>query len=542
MEYVSRYQSAGSLLASAFILGAAVLFGSLFLVPTAVHAAAPTMQATTITADTNTDGTIDRITVFFSEATDLDDTGGAADGFTSLAFNSGCTIVNGDYTGAGVLSKAFTVTGCTSEDTSITPTATYTAVASCATNFSICDDAEANQMANGANRQAADGAGPVLISSSPTSLKTGVRSTASVTLTFSETPASITTSHSPTVVLTSSINSSVVTLTHAAAFLTGLNTLTISTAPDAAANAFAGAQAGDSTVASPLTFYVSSSSGGDEETEVTYGVNLLSPEVDDSFEAGTTTDITWESEGGQASYVNLYYSEDAGDTWETIVTNTLNDGSYSWTTPHIDSDEVMVKVVTTDLALELATDTSASFSLWFYDEDEDGTSDDETTDDEVVDDEEEVTEIDGIMAGDYIKVSGGSTIYFVDEDMTRRPFFDEQTYFTYEDDFDAVVEVSDETLAEFVMGAPMMPKAGVVLVKIQSVAKVYLVEEVADGSYELRWVTSEDIAEEMFGANWSSYVVDVDVTLFSRYEEGEDVEDAYEVDTEDMKLGSELHD
>lgn len=293
--------------------------------------------------------------------------------------------------------------------------------------------------------------------------------------------------------------------------------------------------------------FSSSSSHDDEVTEVTYGVNLLSPEADDSYEAGTTVDITWESEGGQASYTNLFYSEDSGTTWETIVTNTLNDGSYSWTTPYIDSDEVMVKVATTDLALELATDTSSAFSLWFYNEDEDVASDDEVAhdevvDDEVADDEEEVTEIDGVMAGDYIKVAGGSTIYFVDEDMTRRPFFDEQTYFTYEDDFSAVVEVSSATLAEFVMGAPMMPKAGAVLVKIQSVAKVYLVEEAADGSYELRWVTSEDIAEEMFGADWSSYVVDVDVTLFSRYEEGEDVEDAYEVDTDSMKRNTELHD
>jgi hypothetical protein len=149
MEYVSRYQSAGSLFASAVVLGAAVLFGSLFLAPHAAHAAAPTMTTSTVTADTNTDGTIDRITVFFSEATDLDDSGGAADGFTSLAFSNGCTIVNGAYSGDGVLSKAFNVTGCTAEDTSITPTATYTAVGSCATNFSICDNADANQMTNG---------------------------------------------------------------------------------------------------------------------------------------------------------------------------------------------------------------------------------------------------------------------------------------------------------------------------------------------------------------------------------------------------------
>lgn len=541
MELVFRTHSVSSLFASAIILGATVLFGALFFAPNSAYAAAPTMTVQSNTVDVNGDGTVDRIFLYFSEAADLVDTSGAADGFSSLALTNGCTIVNGDYSGNGVLNKVFNLTGCTSENTSITPTVTYTAVASCATNFAICDNAAVNQMANGENRAMADGAAPVLLSSNPTNLKSGIRSTASVTLTFSETVASITTTHTPTLTLTSSINTNVVTLTHTVKFPTGRNSLLIATAPDAAGNAFFGAQTGDSSVANPLVFTVSSGDDDEEEeTVVTYDIRLTSPQADTSLQAGSMADITWETEGGNVSYVNLYYSEDAGDTWETIATHTQNDGEYAWAVPHIDSDTMLVKVVSTDLALELATDTSDAFSVSLSHDDTDVV--DESTVDEDVIDEEEVTEIDGVMAGDYIKVSGGSTIYFVDEDMTRRPFFDEQTYFTYEDDFDAVIEVSDETLAEFVMGAPMMPKAGVVLVKIQSVAKVYLVEEAADGSYELRWITSEDIAEEMFGASWSSYVVDVDVTLFSRYEEGEDVEDAYEVDTDEMKLNTELHD
>ncbi|MEK9157373.1 MAG: hypothetical protein AAB448_04600 [Patescibacteria group bacterium] len=756
MEYVSRYQSTGSLLVSALVLGSAVLFGSLFLVPNAAHAAAPTMTASTITADTNSDGTVDRITVFFSEASDLDDTSGAADGFTSLAFNNGCTIVNGDYTGAGVLSMAFTVSGCTSGNTAITPTAAYTAVASCATNFSICDDAEANQMANAENRVAADGAkpaitiaatsdndsngtvdrlaltfsesvvitdggtddditlvassgtatitagtygatastltytittsvsgdtaltvtptyatggagditdaaanemanaetvsgtdgakpailsavtgdnnvdaaidrlvltfsesvtitdggtddditlvastgtatitagtygatastltytittstsnntsltvtptyatggtgsiadaaanemldtetvagtdgaGPVLISASPTSLQSGVNDTATITLTYSEAPTTWGGSMTGSVSLVAGIADAVVTLTHSARFIAGANTLTISSSPDAAANAFAGAQAGDSTVASPLIFYVASSDNN-EDVEITYSVNLLTPEADDSFEAGTTTDITWANDGGNASYANLYYSEDAGVTWETIVTNTLNDSSYTWTVPYVNSDVVLVKIVTTDLATELATDTSSEFSVWY-------TVGTEPVVDEEVVEEVEIVDVGTIVAGNYIKSESGSTIYYIDSSLMRRPFFDAQTYFTYQDDFDTVITVADDALAEFVMGAPMLPKAGVVLVKIQSVAKVYMVEEDAYGDMWLRWITSEDVAEEMFGAYWSSYVVDVDVTLFTRYEEGEDVDVAEDVDTDMMKYRVDLHD
>lgn len=543
MEYVSRSQSMVSLLVSAFVLTFAVIFGSLFM-PHAAHAAAPTMTSSTITADTNADGTVDRITIFFSEATDLDDTGGAADGFTSIAFNSGCTVANGDYSGNGVLSKAFNVTGCATENTSITPTAAYIAVANCATNFSICDDAEANQMANGANRVSADGAGPVLISANPTNNKSGVNETANVTLTYSETPASWTGSITGGITLTSSINSSVVTLSHAAHFLTGSNTLTISTSPDAAGNAFAGAQTGDSTVASPLVFYVSSSDDGSSDDDASssseaYSITLLTPEDGDTLEAGDVAEITWSSTGTGASYVNLSYSVDGGDTWQALATNSLNDSSYLWTLPSVDSDEVMLKVVATDLALELATDTSAEFSITMPVD----TTEDETSDDEEDSDEEDVpSEIDGVVAGDYVKAEDGSTIYYVDSSMKLRPFFDEQTYFTYEDTFNPVITLSSGDLADFSLGAPMLPKAGAVLVKIQSVAKVYMVEETSDGSYSLRWITSEDVATDMFGSSWSSYVVDVDATLFTRYEEGDDVDSAEDVDVDIMKYRTELHD
>ncbi|NBX49514.1 hypothetical protein EBT25_06130, partial [bacterium] len=262
-------------------------------------------------------------------------------------------------------------------------------------------------------------------------------------------------------------------------------------------------------------------------------VNVESPEEGDWVPANSQFEIIWSSESDGASYATLSYSVDGGGTWENIVRNTLNDGSYVWNTPALSADEVMVRVAATDLADELAVDTSGAFVLEYaVNEASDLTHDEETID-----------EIDGIIAGDYIIADGSSTIYYIDQDMSRRPFFDAQTYLTYEDDFDAVTEVSSNTLAKFSIGAPMMPKPGVVLVKIQSVAKVYMVEEAADGSYELRWITSEEVAEDMFGSQWSSYVLDVDATLFTRYEMGDDVTDADDesVDRDMMKMRMHLH-
>ncbi|MCR4312532.1 MAG: hypothetical protein NUV56_04590, partial [Candidatus Uhrbacteria bacterium] len=161
MQQISLSQKASTMIGA--VVAATIVGAGLFMFVPQAFAAAPTMEATTITADTDGNGTVDQVTVFFNEAADLDDTGGVADGFDSIQFNNSCIIANGDYTGAGVLSMAFTLTSCAANNTAITPTAAYTAVASCATNFSICDDAEGAQMANSEAQVAADGAKPAVL-------------------------------------------------------------------------------------------------------------------------------------------------------------------------------------------------------------------------------------------------------------------------------------------------------------------------------------------------------------------------------------------
>ncbi|KKW28533.1 MAG: hypothetical protein UY72_C0069G0007 [Candidatus Uhrbacteria bacterium GW2011_GWD2_52_7] len=58
---------------------------------------------------------------------------------------------------------------------------------------------------------------------------------------------------------------------------------------------------------------------------------------------------------------------------------------------------------------------------------------------------------------------------------------------------------------------------------------------------ELRWITSEDVAIDMFGSSWADYVIDVNVTLFPRYESGSDIDDAFTVDMNDMKTRVEVN-
>jgi len=115
-------------------------------------------------------------------------------------------------------------------------------------------------------------------------------------------------------------------------------------------------------------------------------------------------------------------------------------------------------------------------------------------------------------------------VYYIDG-ATRRPFLDSQTFFTYASNFDAVIDVADDYLANYSIGTPMLPMAGTVLVKIQSVNKVYALG--ADG--ELRWITSESVASALYGSAWADYVIDVPVTAWGHFTIGDDVTSANEL-------------
>ncbi len=266
-----------------------------------------------------------------------------------------------------------------------------------------------------------------------------------------------------------------------------------------------------------------------------YTVDLLAPAAGDVLRADTMFEILWKQGEGDATRVDLFYSEDNGATWEVIEKNIINDGSYHWTVAHVQSQEVLVKITTTDLVEEFASDISGAFSVQMYVEDnspywEEG----------VTGVEEVFSAIDGIMVGDFVRVEGVEDISYIDENMVRRPFLNEQAYFTYEDSIDVVIEISQNTSNKFALGAPLAPQAGVVLIKTPSVDRVYFAEE-TDAFPKLHWITNEEIATEMFGSEWNAYVLDIDPTLFTRYEMGEDIDEAYSIDRSSLKQVSELH-
>ena len=72
-------------------------------------------------------------------------------------------------------------------------------------------------------------------------------------------------------------------------------------------------------------------------------LTVTAPNGGETWTVGDSHDITWSSTGS-ISEVNIIYSIDSGGNWTSVVANTVNDGSYSWTIPDTPSATCLVLV------------------------------------------------------------------------------------------------------------------------------------------------------------------------------------------------------
>ncbi|NBS42059.1 hypothetical protein EBS80_05390, partial [bacterium] len=149
--------------------------------------------------------------------------------------------------------------------------------------------------------------------------------------------------------------------------------------------------------------------------------------------------------------------------------------------------------------------------------------------------------VSAVEPGWLIRSPGSDGVYYVGEDGKRHVFWNAQTYFTWADSWDDVVWVTDATMPTLELGSPMLPKPGAILVKIQSDPNVYQVDANPDtGAFELRHIASEAVAIATFGADWADRVIDLEPTLFTHYERGDDVTAMETVDLAAMKTRVEI--
>lgn len=215
-----------------------------------------------------------------------------------------------------------------------------------------------------------------------------------------------------------------------------------------------------------------------------------------------TAYITWGS-GSTVQLVTIHATDENGA--DLVVTeHEMNTNVYRWTIPEWQtSKKIFFTVSSTDLAQILSSADSNIIEVVA----------------EAATQESDADELPNlapaelirtVATGSYIKSPSFSTVYYVTEEYTRRPFPNGTIFFTYEDSFDIIIEVSDEELKTLLLATPMLPKPGTVLVKMADDPRTYEIDE----NSRLRLLDSEAVAVNRYGENWAAYIIDIEPTLF----------------------------
>ncbi len=110
-------------------------------------------------------------------------------------------------------------------------------------------------------------------------------------------------------------------------------------------------------------------------------------------------------------------------------------------------------------------------------------------------------------------------VYYYGQDGRRHAFPNERVFFTWFRDFDSVREVTDAMLASMSLGRSVNYRPGLRMVKFTTLNRVYAV---ARGGV-LRWVTTEDVARQLYGASWATQIDDIADVFYTNYTFGADI-------------------
>lgn len=150
-------------------------------------------------------------------------------------------------------------------------------------------------------------------------------------------------------------------------------------------------------------------------------------------------------------------------------------------------------------------------------------------------------------AGDLIKMacSGGEdvndpcrAVYYNGADGKRHAFPNEKVYFSWYEDFDDLVIVTDDFMASLALGHNVTYHPGVTMVKFPSLNTVYAVGE--EG--ELRAIASEEVAVSIFGSTWNQQIHDISEAFYGNYSFGDDIDSTSDYDPAEVRASVEVID
>jgi hypothetical protein len=284
-------------------------------------------------------------------------------------------------------------------------------------------------------------------------------------------------------------------------------------------------------------------SGGGGGGGATYSPSIAmggTPASGASYTHGATVGLAWTPANGAFVKYKIYYSTDNGTTWTTITDN-LTSASYSWTLPDASTVLGKIRVEGYDGSGNLLASATSNGNFTILgtialppitppaltpppvvDPNVTGTYEPATAE---ADTPDIATDL-GLAAppanttvhctaGTLIKGSL-SAVYYCGADGKRYVFVNEKVFLSWYADFSTVQIIPDQTLAQIVLGGNITYRPGVKLVKIMSDPKVYAV---ARGGV-LRWVTTEALAKQLYGANWNKMIDYIPDAFFVDYKIG----------------------
>ncbi len=89
-------------------------------------------------------------------------------------------------------------------------------------------------------------------------------------------------------------------------------------------------------------------------------LSLTAPNGTESWEGGTSNNITWNSTGSIAN-VKIEFSTDNGTSWNILAASAANNGSYGWTVPNTPSTNCLVRI--TDTAGPATDNSNGVFTI-----------------------------------------------------------------------------------------------------------------------------------------------------------------------------------
>lgn len=125
-------------------------------------------------------------------------------------------------------------------------------------------------------------------------------------------------------------------------------------------------------------------------------------------------------------------------------------------------------------------------------------------------------------AGIGMRVKGSGPAVYLAVDGKRYAFPNESVYKSWYADFTGVDDQTDADLAALPLAGNVTYRPGLTLVKITTDPRVYAVSQYGI----LHWITTEQIARDLYGASWNTHVVDIPDAFFINYIVGFQIDSA----------------